>query len=444
LGRENIGMLTPQENDRLTRVGKGTPMGELQRCYWHPIAATEDLEKTFTKRLRLLGEDLVLYRDRNGKYGLIAEFCPHRHASFVNGIPDVDGIRCSYHGWKFDGTGQCVDQPNEPDNSTFKDKVKIAGYPVEVMGGMIFAYLGPLPAPLLPRWDGFDSPRAIRTIGWCYIPCNWLQTMENSLDPVHTEWQHGKYQEFWEEQRGSKYAISRHHLKIDFAEFEHGMYKRRLLAGASEESDDWKVGHPILFPDILAVGSGGGKLWKMQTYQMRVPIDDENTLHYWYTSYETPDGLDVPEKLLSRIPSYEVRYNDDNGDPIRDNIDSQDVMAWISQGRIYDRSDEMLGTTDRGIILFRKMLEREMKKVEAGQDPINVFRDPNAPPPVFHLEKDKAHFTDGFENLQYRQYARWSPFFRELCDLFAVYNEKRLRDALPSFALEHGAASTGE
>jgi 5,5'-dehydrodivanillate O-demethylase len=267
--------------------------------------------------------------------------------------------------------------------------------------------------------------------------------MENSLDPVHTEWQHGKYQEFWEEQRGSKYAISRKHLKIDFDEFEHGMYKRRLLAGASEDSDDWKVGHPVLFPDILAVGSGGGALWKMQTYQMRVPIDDENSLHFWYTSYDAPEGIDVPETLLNRIPSYEVRYNDDNGDPIRDNIDAQDVMAWISQGRIYDRSDEMLGTTDRGIILFRKMLQREMDKVARGEDPMNTFRDPHAPAPTFHLERNKAHFTDGFENLQYRQYARWSPFFRELCDLFAAYNEKKLRDQLPSFA-EHGVASTGQ
>ncbi len=138
--------------------------------------------------------------------------------------------------------------------------------------------------------------------------------MENSLDPVHTEWQHGKYQEFWEEQRGSKYAISRKHLKIDFAEFEHGVYKRRLLAGASEDSDDWKVGHPVLFPNILAVGSGGGKLWKMQTYQMRVPIDDENSMHYWYTSYDAPEGLDVPAKLRERIPYYEVRWLDDNGE----------------------------------------------------------------------------------------------------------------------------------
>jgi 5,5'-dehydrodivanillate O-demethylase len=436
-------MLTVQENDRLTRVGAGTPMGELQRRYWHPIGATEELETAFTKRVRLLGEDLVLYRDRNGKLGLIGEFCPHRHASFFNGIPDVEGIRCSYHGWKFNGAGACVDQPNEPAESTFKDKVSVPGYPVEAMGGMIFAYLGPLPAPLLPRWDGFDNPKAIRTIGWCHVPCNWLQIMENSVDPVHTEWQHGKYQEFIEEQRGVKYAISKHHLKIDFAEFELGLYKRRLLEGASEDSDDWRIGHPVLFPNILAVGSGGGKLWKMQTYQMRVPIDDENTMHYWYTSYDVPAGHDVPSKLRERIPYFQVRYLDDNGDNIHDNIDAQDVMAWISQGKISDRSTEALGTTDRGVILYRKMLEREMKKVEAGEDPMNVFRTADASL-EFHLERDKAHFSDGFENLQYRQYARWSPWFRDLCDLFASYNAKLLREALPAFPLEHGAATTGE
>jgi 5,5'-dehydrodivanillate O-demethylase len=442
-GAKTSHMLTVQENDRLTRVGAGTPMGELQRRYWHPIGAVEELETAPTKRVRLLGEDLVLYRDRSGKLGLVGEFCPHRHASLFNGIPEADGLRCSYHGWKFDGAGACIDQPNEPDDSTFKDKVRVAGYPVEALGGMIFAYLGPLPAPILPHWDGFDNERAIRTIGWAHVPCNWLQIMENSLDPVHTEWQHGKFQEFAEEQRGGTYAISRRHRKIDFAEFELGIYKRRLLEGASEDSDDWKIGHPVLFPNILAVGSGGGKLWKMQTYQMRVPIDDENTMHYWYTSYDAPDDLEVPAKLRSRIPYFEVRYRDDNGDFIRDNIEAQDIMAWTSQGRIFDRTTEALGTTDRGVILFRKLLERELSRLEAGHDPMNVFRAAGASL-EFHLERDKAHFTDGFENLQFRQYARWSPFFRDLCDLFAAYNAKRLRDALPAFPLEHGAATTGE
>ena len=437
-------MLTPQENERLTRVGKGTPMGELQRRYWHPIAALEELESAFTKRVRLLGEDLVLYRNRDGKLGLVAEFCPHRHASLYNGIPDTDGIRCSYHGWKFDGTGACVDQPNEPEGSTFKEKVQVAGYPVESLGGMVWAYLGPLPAPVLPRWDGLDNDRAIRMVGWAMIPCNWLQIMENSVDPVHTEWQHGHYQEFWEERRtGNTYAISRRHLKIDFAEFEHGLYKRRLLAGSTEESDDWKVGHPVLFPNILAVGSGGGKIWKMQSYQMRVPIDDENTLHYWYMAYDAPAGVDVPEHLLERVPLYRVHLVDDAGEPIHDNIEAQDALAWVAQGRIADRSIEALGTTDRGVILFRKMLERELINVEAGRDPMNVIRDP-AYRPVYALERNKAHFTDGFESLAYRQSIRWSPFFRDLCDLYASFNQKLIDEALPAFPLEAGAAPSAE
>ena len=441
-GAKTSDMLTREENDRLTRVGAGTPMGELQRRYWHPVGAVEEFEHAYTKRVRLLGEDLVLYRDRSGAFGLIAEFCPHRHASFFNGIPEADGLRCSYHGWKFDGTGACLEQPNEPDGSTFKDKVGIAGYPVEALGGMLFAYLGPLPAPVLPRWDGFDNAAAVRTIGYTQVPCNWLQIMENSVDPVHTEWLHGKFQEFIEEQRGTSYAISRKHLKIDFAEFDHGIYKRRLLAGASEESDDWKVGHPVLFPNTLAVGSGGGKLWKMHTYQIRVPIDDTNSMHYWYTAYEAPAGVALPPSLLARIPFYHVPFRDETGAYLHDNIDAQDVMAWVSQGPIFDRTTEALGTTDRGIILYRKMLERELAKVERGADPINVFRD--AAVPTFHLERDKAHFTDGFESLQYRQYARFSPFFRELCDVFAEYNEKRLREALPPFPVDRPASIVGD
>ena len=140
-------MLTAQDNDLLTQVGPGTRMGALQRRYWHPIAAAEEMADQWTKRVRLLGEDLVLYKDRTGKLGLIEEQCPHRRASMAYGIPEADGIRCPYHGWKFDGSGTCLDQPNEPEGSNFKDKVKMAGYPVQEMAGLIFAYLGPLPAP---------------------------------------------------------------------------------------------------------------------------------------------------------------------------------------------------------------------------------------------------------------------------------------------------------
>ena len=124
-------MLTQQENELLTRVGPGTPMGDLMRRYWHPVAGgRRRWQDRWTKRVRILGEDLVLFKDRTGKFGLIGEFCPHRRASLAYGIPTEDGIRCPYHGWKFDGAGRCLEQPNEPEGSNFKDKVATAGYPV--------------------------------------------------------------------------------------------------------------------------------------------------------------------------------------------------------------------------------------------------------------------------------------------------------------------------
>src|ERR1700727_2509778 len=132
-------MITKEENERLTRVGAGTPMGTLLRRYWYPIAATEEMQDAGTKRVRLLGEDLVLFRDRSGRFGLIAEQCPHRRASFAFGIPEADGIRCPYHGWKFDLAGNCIEQPNEPAGSTFKDKCATTAYPVEEMGGLLWA-----------------------------------------------------------------------------------------------------------------------------------------------------------------------------------------------------------------------------------------------------------------------------------------------------------------
>src|SRR5580698_9145063 len=171
-------------------------MGNLMRRYWHVVTPVDQMEGRWTKRIRLLGEDLVLFKDRSGRFGLIGEQCPHRRASLAYGIPTEDGIRCPYHGWKFDGTGSCLEQPNEPEGSTFKDKVSLAGYPVQELGGMLFAYLGPAPAPLLPRFDGYVAPGAIRVVAKATIPCNWLQIMENSMDPVHLEWLHGKQQEF--------------------------------------------------------------------------------------------------------------------------------------------------------------------------------------------------------------------------------------------------------
>ena len=424
-------MISEQENETLTRVGRGTPGGELQRRYWHVIGGVAEMEDRWTKRVRLLGEDLVLFRDRSGRFGLIDEVCPHRRASLFYGIPQQDGIRCPYHGWKFDGTGRCVEQPNEPEGSTFKDKTPTTGYPVETMGGLIWAYLGPQPAPLLPLYDGLHEHGAIRACTWNVVDCNWLQIMENSIDPVHTEWLHGHMLEFLAEKHGTKFAISRKHLKIDFAEFEYGIYKRRLLAGTSEDSDDWRVGHPVLFPNILAVGSGGGNLWKFHFYQIRVPMDDEHTMHYWYFAFEPPAGVDVAQHLLDRVPYSEMPVRDANGEYLLDMIGVQDVFAWETQGPIAKRHLEKLGTTDKGVILFRNMLKRELQRVAAGHDPIGTVRDPAKREITFHLERDKLHFTDGFERLVRNSPISCTTIADELCEIFKAYNSEKMRELFP-------------
>ena len=132
-------MLTAEQNQRLTRIGPGTPMGDLFRRYWHPIAASEQLRENPVRALRILGEDLVLYRDSKGRVGLVGERCAHRRVKLRFGIPEEEGIRCPYHGWMFDATGQCIEQPAEPAESSFKDKVKILAYPVQELAGLVFA-----------------------------------------------------------------------------------------------------------------------------------------------------------------------------------------------------------------------------------------------------------------------------------------------------------------
>ena len=183
-------MLSVEENKLLTQVGPGTPMGNLMRRYWQPFAAVGELDENPTKQVRLLGEDLVLFKDRSGDLGLIEPLCPHRRINLLYGVPLEHGLRCPYHGWAFDQSGACIEQPYEDEvdpESTFRDKIHTTAYPVKAAGGLIFAYLGPLPAPELPLWEPMVRANSMRDIGMSVLPCNWLQIMENSLDPVHLE-----------------------------------------------------------------------------------------------------------------------------------------------------------------------------------------------------------------------------------------------------------------
>ena len=417
-------MESVKQNKLLTEVGRGTPMGELMRRYWQPIGAAVDLENKWTKRVRLLGEDLVIFKDRQGRLGLIAEQCPHRRASFAHGIPTENGIRCPYHGWEYNAQGKCIHQPNEQDKCAFRDKVSTDAYPIEEMGGMLFAYMGPQPQPLLPRWDGFVAEGTIRIMGRTILPINWLQIMENSLDPVHTEWLHGHHYEFLKEQEGVKVAISTRHLKIDFKEFEYGMTKHRLLEGHSEDGDDWKIGHPIVFPNMLAVGNGDEKS-RYYSFQMRVPVDDTHTLHLWFNAYVPPKGVEVPKHLLEKVHTYEVPFVDEQGEYIVDNVDGQDMMAWISQGPIADRSLENLGSTDKGVVMYRRMLKREMQKVQAGIDPMGMVRDSSRNERIdLPNEKKKHHNSDGFTSFMMRTHAKYSPIANDLSKLFEPHLHK--------------------
>ena len=373
-------MLTQEQNDRITRVGPGTPMGELMRRYWHPIAATGELVERPTKAVRILGEDLVLYKDKSGTFGLIERFCPHRRVDLSYGIPEEHGLRCMYHGWMMDETGQCIEQPFEetvhPDGR-FKEKVKIAGYPVQELGGLIFAYMGPAPVPLLPNYDILAQRQGVlREAFIAVVPCNWVQCMENSVDPVHLEWLHGVYGAHRAKLEGRRDAVAEslaaydRHREIGFDEFERGIIKRRVYGNTTKESPKWSVGHPLLFPNILQQG-GGGRYF----FQYRVPIDDTHTWHVELTSYWFPDDIEVPAQ--GSIPYTSIELKNPDGTWRSDDTLAQDHAAWILQGPIMDRSAERLCESDRGLILYRKMLDEQAAVVEDGAEPLNVIRDPD-------------------------------------------------------------------
>ncbi|HEY5135957.1 MAG TPA: aromatic ring-hydroxylating dioxygenase subunit alpha [Candidatus Nanopelagicales bacterium] len=373
-------MLTVEQNNELTQVGPGTPMGELLRRYWYPIAFEQDFDRVPSKSVRLLSEDWTLYKTPSGRYGIIAEQCAHRRASMTYGVVHEDGIRCGYHGWKYDFSGQCVEQPAEAENQNFKDRVKMKGGKAQTMGGMVWVYVGPDPAPELPRFDVFVKD-GIRDVGYTTIPCNWLQIMENSVDPHHVEWLHGYYFNFVGETNGfeAPKAFQKKHIKTGFDEMEWGILKRRVLEGSTEEGDDWKIGHPLVFPFYMRVG--GAYIDQMQ---IRVPIDDTHTWKLFYSTHNPGETLEVQDRPVV----YEYLWKDESGRFITDYIEGQDIMAWVSQGPITDRTQEHLGRSDAGVAMLRKMFKENMRKVANGEDPLGTVREKHE---IINLpcEKDK-------------------------------------------------------
>lgn len=375
-------MLSAQDNALLTQIGPGTPCGELMRRYWMPVAtASEITEDTPVKAVRILGEDLVLFRDATGKIGLLPSRCPHRHVSLTYGFAEEDGLRCAYHGWKFNTDGECIEQPYERENSPLKKQACLRSYPVQQLAGLLFAYLGPDPVPLLPRWETLVRKDGVRDI--VVLPVhnnNWLQAQENSHDPTHTYWLHAKLFERALKDRPEerkKWAADLAYFGRPIEGFDFtlcrepawtGIRKVRTYGGDRPEQE---AGHPAIFPNILIAPQQ-----QFITTHFRVPMDDTHTAIYWVEFLPNEDGS-ITEQADEDIPVTFMEHPlQPDGEYRLDHFVYQDQMAWETQGSVADRTTELIGAGDRGIVMYRDLLRQQIIKVQNGEDPDGVIRDP--------------------------------------------------------------------
>ncbi|NIO06642.1 MAG: Rieske 2Fe-2S domain-containing protein [Deltaproteobacteria bacterium] len=363
-------MLTQEVNELLTRVGPGTPAGTLLRRYWQPVCLASELtEANPKKRVTIMGEDLVVFRlpgeqGSSVRYGCLGDHCAHRGTSLFYGFVEPDGIRCSYHGWKYDPDGKCLEQPFEK-NPEFKNKVCQLSYPVERLAGVLFIYMGPPEKkPLLPRWDVLVRTDGKRTIDvHPVLECNWLQAMENSVDTVHTYYLHGHVMEQLGSPLGRFYYRPIEDYSWDICEW--GITKRCVYGGDRPEEE---FRPPLVFPNILRIPQH-----YVEALHWRVPIDDTRTqitVMCFDPTSETRNDPEEPEvRYLSSLITPE-------GEHEMTSFSSQDKMAWETQGRIFDRSQENLGSSDEGIIMYRKMLREQIELVQRGGEPMALVRNP--------------------------------------------------------------------
>jgi 5,5'-dehydrodivanillate O-demethylase len=346
------------ENERLTRVGPGTPMGNLLRRYWWPIWFSEQVANKPVP-VRLLGEDLVLFRDKSGKLGLLERYCAHRRVSLAVGRVEENCIRCCYHGWAFDHTGQCVDQPVEPEGSTLKNDVKLRAYGVHEASGLIFAYLGPDPAPVFPQYDLMLHDQGLTVAAADEEHCNWLQRAENTVDQHHLCVLHA-----------TAYPdLLFKHIDVDWIRAWYGLRITVDIPGRKTKIDHF------IFPSANRFTRARKGDVPSHDLRIRVPIDDTLTRTFWLRTFPTitdqgslrTEGLKPTQRGV-----YEQADDEWWGVASRD----QDRMAQENQGPITDRSQEYLGWTDRGIVIYRNMLREALQAIEEGRDPVGIIRDP--------------------------------------------------------------------
>jgi len=390
-------MLSADKNQQLTRVGPGTPMGEVLRRHWHPIAGIDELERNPVKAVRLMSEDLVLYKDLSGDYGLVDRQCAHRRADLSYGFVEAHGIRCNYHGWQFNAGGQCMEQPYEEQvdlQARQKCKIRIKAYPVRPLAGLLWAYMGPMPAPELPDWEPFHWPNGFVQAVFSEVPCNWLQTQENSIDPVHFEWMHAN----WSRRlRGHTGGYAPKHLKLAFEEFEHGFIYKRISQDTSDQHPLWTIGRVCLWPNGFFLGDH---------FEWRVPVDDENTLSVTWSFIRVPQEREP--YVQNSIPTWTSPIKDASGRWITSHVINQDIVAWVGQGRIADRTQENLGASDLGIAMLRRRLMEDIDAVKAGRDPKGVQRDPAHNQRVFLPSDSRDFFQDGLPLAEYQRHPKWA------------------------------------
>lgn len=351
-----------EENELLTRVGPGTPCGEMLRRYWWPIAFADHVKQSPVP-VRLLGEDLVLFRTSDGGLALLERYCAHRRSSLEFGRVEERGIRCCYHGWLYGPTGQCLEQPQEPPGSTLKDRIALTSYQARELGGVIFAYLGPAPAPVLPPYDNLVRKDCHRVLSGRESHVNWLQRAENILDYHHIPVLHASvYPEL---------AMQRPDVT-----WERNSFGCRQVATYANGSTD--VQH-LVFPSAIRAHVTRIGRRPVQLMMFYVPLDDVETILFQIWAYEDqPPPFTLKTAGIQKQTHGEYERVDDDWFGLGDR--SQDDAAQDNQGpgRIYDRTREHLGASDRGIVLFRKMLRDSIDAVSNGRDPIGVIRDESA------------------------------------------------------------------
>ena len=386
-------MLSAEQNALVTEAGAGTPGGALMRRYWQPAALVEELaEERPLVPVRLMGEDLVLFRAGDGGLRLTARRCPHRGADLRFGRLEDGGLRCPFHGWLFDGKGRCLEQPAEPPGSNFHAKIRMPGYPCVERNGVVFAWLGPGDPPPLPDFDCFAAPDAYTFAFKGYLECNWLQALEVGIDPAHGSFLHRFFEDedpeegyglqFRDLVEGASYPLTWIMREFPCPEIriEDTGYGMRLTAlrDLDEASKHVRITN-LLFPNAIVIPLGND----MIISQWHVPIDDTHC--WWYamfTSYgETLDKKAMRDQRLKlyTLPDYRPRLNKANDygfdaseqerstyTGMGDDINVHDQWAVESPGPVHDRTAEHLGTSDRAIIHYRKLLIGAIGAVAGG------------------------------------------------------------------------------